>query len=658
MHNEPSFPDLSMLSLTSTSLSLSSTMSTVSLTSASSPKNRPTPTLKRSQLFDHVNQQSPSTPIMWNLRLPDEVQRNPTLSFIADLHCLDMSEDNISGFLYSIEHARPSTQGYSPDAQTNIALFVAARKILEQVLPTSLKRPQKALFYTSHLFFRANKEIFEEGFHIKNFIESATEALEISKEETLGCFVRYIKNCIHLSGQTGPLLLEAAIKNFCIVEGWYDWLSLFLQPADDASNDFPLYMTFMPIFLNACDKNEIKKGSVSAKAYQKQLQIMQMHADYWLPKDIIVQEDGIHLQYYALCLAHYMVTHQPHNFSLVNSCVTNKSFPPIHYDASSKDIYIVSGDQPIVDKEMEAKIRTAVQLPFSLEQPPSLVTLTTYTYGRELRESAEVHQKLTGKRGIWPMLSSGLYTTKNQIQKFTLLTPHGSTLHSCINNGNQLSIKEILTIAEDLAYGLECLHKNMFIHGMIDTKHAVIRETETNQIVAGWIDFRLSRKNHSTPFEKGYYGSHLYTSPEIFGKKNWPCENNEFTGHMQSNVDMKCDDDPLIDLYKADIWAFGQLLFELRFRQLPPWTQHITSCYSNNEPSFIMFSEAKREFFKEHNEWVQKPMEVLVTTKKREPLSSHEQLDYLIYSMLQIVFDLRPNITEIKETIRTIKNYL
>jgi serine/threonine protein kinase len=357
------------------------------------------------------------------------------------------------------------------------------------------------------------------------------------------------------------------------------------------------------------------------KVNQRYLQITRIeNTDFLCPKEV---GSVVDYKYHALCLAHYIVKNQPHSFSVTNSYVKNRDFPQckIQYDAHSGDIYL------LLLKKNHA-VREALRLPFLSEENPlavsQIVSNTPESLVR-LRESAEIAERLAGKRGIQPLLSCCLYKTAKNRAKFSVLTPLATSLYD-ISQQRHLTLEELLPLIEDLALGLDCLHTNNLIHGAIDATCAVV----SKEMKASWTNFSLSRKPHSSLFSNGYYGSRLYTSPEILWGKE------EEIVH--------------IDPHKADIWAFGQLIYELYFYKPVPW-HGLVEHYHEQE---IRDDQTGAQLALALMKHIDAPKNELRLREKHWGLDLKHELEILIYSMLDSCLFSRLSIKDVIATIGAI----
>ncbi|MBS0656196.1 MAG: protein kinase [Verrucomicrobia bacterium] len=568
---------------------------------------------RRSFMYNRINSMQEHEEIRWFGLVVEAQGKDAKLRWIGDLPELALSENQISGFFLEIEKLM-GTLDYDPAAQKYVFHFVEAKRTIE------LYGPQNSPL-TLHMLLQASYYLFSlyEKPQLSPFLTLMSKALSITEEESLSLFFHYIKKC------SGTLPIRPFVRELAHIEARCDWLALFLKYCGgDTLRDTALFPPLAAALEEAGASQELEPHLFTYRVIRRYQQIRQAERLH----DILLGSKGelspSALSFKAMTLAHHIVSTEHRIFSLRNFVVKSTLFSHInlHHNAISGDTYILAKYKTpfVTNPSMMHTSRINLRLPSLLTAKSTSVYIKNSRRCQdliELRYGAEVHQQLTGHRGIWPLLSSCLYERKS-VNKILTITPAADSLHDVIELHSALSFSDTLLIAEDLAYGLEYLHTRKLIHGKIDLESALLSDETCTEKRAGWANFELTRQAQPNLFKNRSYGSRLYTAPELFFLEGTS-----------------------IDPYKADIWAMGQVLFLLWSHKVPaPWTKAV---YDEHVDEAQFITSHKETILDHRNDLL-----VGYNTAK-------EEFDLLICSMLSIQAHARPCATQVRERIGEIK---
>ena len=142
----------------------------------------------------------------------------------------------------------------------------------------------------------------------------------------------------------------------------------------------------------------------------------------------------------------------------------------------------------------------------------------------------------------------------------------GGDLAAFINNNGAFHESRLISIAWDVAKGLEYLHKLGIIHRDIKPENIVFDAMQKPRI----IDFGLSHIISYNEYLSDPYGTYFYASPEIHNKTKY----NKAT----------------------DIWSFGMLLFYGLTCEYP-----FERKGNNKDQAYLVITDLEHEFDFEHN---------------------------------------------------------
>jgi serine/threonine protein kinase len=213
-----------------------------------------------------------------------------------------------------------------------------------------------------------------------------------------------------------------------------------------------------------------------------------------------------------------------------------------------------------------------------------------------------------------------------------------------VTNKVELTLPEKVQLFRDLIEGVSAFHKKGCIHGdirpynFVFTNKAIGNSSISGSVcdlgsVTQAIAFKMLPEGHmACQYSFGYYGSVVYTSPELFGVIN-------FAG----------------DHYQNEVFAIGITLHEMLYGCAPKWTTIILEAYQDFDTQTFTYKEKFKDLAALCP--VQDKVKLLVKQeideseefkelckKKREKkITQEEDMKLLIYSMLR--FDPKDRIT-------------
>ena len=217
---------------------------------------------------------------------------------------------------------------------------------------------------------------------------------------------------------------------------------------------------------------------------------------------------------------------------------------------------------------------------------------------------------------------------------------HGAEI---VHNPGLLIFTQKLQLFKDFIEGIFPYHKRGCIHGDIKPHNFVFTKKATGRvsIVGNICDFGsvVEAKvgepllRFACQYTAGYYGGVIYTSPELFGVRN-------FAG----------------DHYQTEVFAIGISLHEMLYRHAPKWTTIISDAFKDMDTETGIYKEKYKDPAKLYA--AQEQLKTLVkkeidessdfndlVEKRRikQKLTQEEEMKLLIYSMLR--FDPKERIT-------------
>lgn len=294
------------------------------------------------------------------------------------------------------------------------------------------------------------------------------------------------------------------------------------------------------------------------------------------------------------------------------------------YDVERGDVYILLKRKAcILDASgTNKKVTAALRVPLLHAKAVSTLVAQAVTKDsvqemglKEVQKEHAIYRELQGSIGIWELHFCTDYTTvkkkdltEEKISKVSSFAPMAS---SNIENAI-LKPRELIDVTFELAQGLHAMHEKGYVHGDLKGDNALMRRN--GAIVAGWIDFGFTFKagveSPTFIFNDGYYGSIIYTSPELFGVK-------KFSG----------------DFFKTDVFAFGYMLFRKHVK-VPSWEKLILSYYDNGNYRPVGQAAQKKMKNLLANE-IEEPLKQLLRIQKIRPLAQDEAFRLVIYKMMR-----------------------
>jgi len=242
------------------------------------------------------------------------------------------------------------------------------------------------------------------------------------------------------------------------------------------------------------------------------------------------------------------------------------------------------------------------------------------------------HKKLEKGPGIWPLLFWCEYTktlgSAHEIPKLTAIYEFAEG--DLIKIKDTIAGKELLTCANWLVMGLAYMHALGYVHCDLKLENALFKFDADGNLIVGWSDFGLTinigeNERSEIAFVNGYYGTHTYTAPEVFGRDNYDG-----------------------DFQKADVWALGCTLYQLCYKEAPPWTNLLNEYHSENK---FVTEEFRADFNNMIEEFVAEELKKLPEEGAR---SKEEKLKALLFQMLRADPALRINMQSARNEMQTI----
>lgn len=288
-------------------------------------------------------------------------------------------------------------------------------------------------------------------------------------------------------------------------------------------------------------------------------------------------------------------------------------------DRAANRVYILlkSKSTLLNDGGTYKKVTAAIEL--ATETPPQFVAQAVNKDDDEnafndLRSECTIFDRLQQTKGIWEKRFSLEYIKRkglDAVKKIACFFPLATgNLHRL---QERFSFIDIVSIASQLTSGLAALHALKLLHNDLKGPNALAKIDENGKVQAGLIDFGFAYSHDMNPtgnFKKGFYGSTLFTPPELFGVK-------DFHG----------------DRFKLDVWALGCVLYSLYFKKQVPWYQLLDDYHGlASIPSVT--ERAKTKFNNLVKETIEEPLQAL--NQLIGPLSQEEAFRRIIYQMLRL----------------------
>lgn len=225
----------------------------------------------------------------------------------------------------------------------------------------------------------------------------------------------------------------------------------------------------------------------------------------------------------------------------------------------------------------------------------------------ELRHETAISKELRHLPGIWPEYSCFEYLKNGKIQKISTTSALAEgDLKALLSR--TLSTEQFKHLSFGAIVGLDSMHSHDYVHGDIKPVNILFGGDIIGLIDFGFT-FKLGRDKPTVMFASGYYGTVEYTAPELFGAE-------PFQG----------------DHKKTDVFALGMSLYQLYFKQDPPWA-HIPKEFYDDGAYHDVTPKAKAEVKKLITNTIEKP---LATLLRKKNLTDDDKCRILIYQMMRL----------------------
>lgn len=457
--------------------------------------------------------------------------------------------------------------------------------------------------------------------------------VSLSSATILALFYAFLKEVVRIKlyPQTKELV-AVGLKELSKRDGEYRWYEKFFSNLHD--------LPFINLALEVLEK--VPLSGTSAKIVARHMQIIRLKK----AAKRILKIDSMSTAYQIECTI-------SDSFSLISRMIKKKS-PQLPLSlqriAERGDLVILLKSKPkdekpiIYVKSGFKKVTAGLLLPHDAQNEPMFVAqavnltqanqkYATFESIKEMRREVAIHQKFNGSRGIWPIISTCEYTktvtladkSLLEIPKLSCITPLAAhALDDWLKpNPPVMTTQELLKALSDLTHGLFVLHSAGYIHGDIKNSNILLSADFT----AGFIDFGFSFRPQIDSLtgllDCGYYGSRYCTAPEMLKK---------------SSSD--------VDLFKAELFAFGVVILSLFLRQDPSWCRLIDDNIVRPFPTNVL-----HHILKCLQTNVEEPYGALFKKKKRTLM---EELQLFTYSLLRIHPEERFTTLQAKEAITSI----
>lgn len=184
----------------------------------------------------------------------------------------------------------------------------------------------------------------------------------------------------------------------------------------------------------------------------------------------------------------------------------------------------------------------------------------------------------------------------------------------------QADMRYLLFIAQGAISGVCEMHALQFIHGDIKPENLLFYRDRVALCDFGFT-FVAGFEPPNHIIRRGYYGSIVFTAPELFGNKN-------FTGNF----------------FKVEVYALGFVLYQLFFKQTPVWASFLIQCHKDK----VVVTDEQKQYFlaqvkNEIDAWLQ---------KNPFPTSPSDRIKSIIFSMMQSDPARRPTIFDCLEQVQ------
>lgn len=255
------------------------------------------------------------------------------------------------------------------------------------------------------------------------------------------------------------------------------------------------------------------------------------------------------------------------------------------------------------------------------------------------RREANIHQRFSGKKGIWPMLSFCEFEKTKKTASGEVIVPRISMITDYAPHDLtewkkfEFSDYQFFLLCDALIHGLDAFHSQGWLIGDIKQENILFKMLSKIKLAAGFTDFGSSfSKDDPSHFrslmQQGWYGCEKFTAPELFGTQ-------DFKG----------------DLLKAEIWALGCVLYEIYIDTLP-WPLYIKHMHDEGNSIAVDDSAHVKKLIERQ---IENSAGLLSSRKNRSP---REDLTLWIYQLLRLDPTARPSTQEAIKTLKSLEGRL
>lgn len=297
------------------------------------------------------------------------------------------------------------------------------------------------------------------------------------------------------------------------------------------------------------------------------------------------------------------------------------------YDPSKKKVYISTkkGASEFKREGRFKNVRYVMEVSLEELQKAPSIEVRAFTKDelstsdvKKLEREIALYNEFKDTSGIVQLKFSHTYTRKNGDTRVVMVFEKFQDSARAIEKDPKIcTTNERLELFKQYAGGLSAIHKTGRFHGDVKPENFLFRLLKG--LVKGVIgDLGFCQKivngkrlpNAQGLYNKGYYGSIWYTSPELFGEKN-------FAKDHQMN----------------DVWALGISLYQMSRGKPPAFVHDIEKAHENNLQGKEL--EAMQAKVRGDMKELEAQYEVLKAKKEaKEPMTPEEQYDLLMLSLL------------------------
>lgn len=157
-----------------------------------------------------------------------------------------------------------------------------------------------------------------------------------------------------------------------------------------------------------------------------------------------------------------------------------------------------------------------------------------------------------------------------EIQKLSfIMDAYDGSIQELFEATKKLPQQEMITLAKGAGSGIRDLHAKGYVHGdlknlnILFIRNPVTKELEKVAVGDLGFAFKFGQDKATFTYGTGYYGSILFTPPELFGNRSLRFGSVE-------------------EYQKMDVFALGFVLYQQFFKKDPPWANDILQRYNSD----------------------------------------------------------------------------